>query len=58
MKREMNRDLELVSPGLAQQEAIRERAYHPTGAFVSFAPHEIEQSLAGRFEGAAQAGHV
>lgn len=50
MKREMNRDLELVSPGLAQQEAIRERAYHPTGAFVSFAPHEIEQSLAGRFE--------
>jgi len=50
MNGEMNRDLELMASGLAQQEVIRERAFHPTGAFVPFAPHEIEQSLASRFE--------
>jgi hypothetical protein len=39
------------NPGFpAEQEAIRGRCFHPTGTFVEFPKHEIEQSIPERFE--------
>jgi len=33
-----------------EQEAIRAKCFHPTGAFVEFTKDEIEQSIPSRFE--------
>ena len=33
-----------------EQEAIRAKCFHPTGAFVEFKPEEIEQTITARFE--------
>jgi amino acid adenylation domain-containing protein len=35
---------------MADQDAIHQRCFHPTGAFVEFGREEIEQSIAARFE--------
>lgn len=33
-----------------EQEAIRAKCFHPTGASVEFKPEEIEQTITDRFE--------
>jgi len=33
-----------------EQEAIRAKCFHPSGAFVEFANEEVEQSIPERFE--------
>ena len=33
-----------------QQQAIRDKCFHPTGTFVEFKKEEIEQSIPDRFE--------
>ena len=33
-----------------EQQAIRDRCFHPTGKFVEFEKDEIEQSIPDRFE--------
>ena len=33
-----------------EQQAIRDRCFHPTGKFVEFEKEEIEQSIPDRFE--------
>jgi len=33
-----------------EQQAIRDRCFHPTGTFVEFEKHEIDESIAQRFE--------
>jgi len=39
-----------MARGLAQQQAIRARCRHPSGAFVVFPKEEVEQSIGTRFE--------
>ena len=34
----------------AQQQAIRDNCFHPSGAVVEFPIEEVEQSIADRFE--------
>ena len=34
----------------AEQQAIRDKCFHPSGTFVEFAKEEIEQSIPERFE--------
>ena len=33
-----------------QQQAIRDKCFHPTGTFIEFKTEEVEQSIANRFE--------
>jgi len=33
-----------------EQQAIRDKCFHPTGSFVEFKKQEIEQSIPKRFE--------
>ena len=33
-----------------QQQALRDKCFHPTGTFVQFRREEIEQSMPDRFE--------
>lgn len=33
-----------------EQQAIRDRCFHPTGTFIDFKKEEIEQSIPDRFE--------
>lgn len=40
-------DSRLLPP---EQEAIRAKCFHPTGAFVEFKREEVEQSIPDRFE--------
>jgi non-ribosomal peptide synthetase component F len=35
---------------LLEQQAIRAKCFHPTGAFVEFKKEEVEQSIPDRFE--------
>jgi hypothetical protein len=34
----------------SEQEAIRARCFHPSGAFINFRAEDIEQSIPARFE--------
>ena len=44
-------DLSRRSTGLPlQQQAIRDKCFHPTGTFIEFKKEEIEQSIPDRFE--------
>ena len=37
-----------------QQQAIRDKCYHPTGTFIEFKAQDIEQSIPDRFEAQVQ----
>jgi len=40
----------VTAPGIAIQQALRERCGHPTGTFIGFDRSEVEGSLVARFE--------
>ena len=41
----------IVPAGLPpEQQALRDRCFHPSGTFVEFQAEEIEQSISDRFE--------
>jgi amino acid adenylation domain-containing protein len=46
----MNASSKLSTRLPAEQEAIRAKCFHPSGAFVEFAKEEVEQSIPERFE--------
>jgi hypothetical protein len=46
----MNRPFEARSELPPEQEAIRDKCFHPSGAFVEFPIEDVETSIPARFE--------